>query len=80
MNYANLNKLSGGIKHMYKAGNDHKITLVVTNELKNYLIKFPMIEEPHEIGEALINFVFCKHELQSYLTFDDNKEYSSIVM
>ena len=57
---------------MYSTGTGHKLIRVVTNKVTIYYMTFPLYRETsHEIGEALINYLFCQHGPSSYLFFDE---------
>ena len=47
---------------MYRGITGHRFILVVSDEVKNYLFTIPLYRgTSHEIGEAPIKHVFCKH-------------------
>ena len=61
-NYISTSKLSCNIKYMCRKSTGHKFILSVTNEVVNDLIAILLYRGTlHEVGEALINYVFCKH-------------------
>ena len=52
-----MGKLSCDIKYMYRASTGHKFIPVVADDVTISLY----IGILHKVGEALINYVFCKH-------------------
>ena len=47
---------------MYRASTGHRLIIVITDEVANYLVKILLLRRiSHEIGEALINYALCKH-------------------
>ena len=81
LNYTSMNKLSHDIKYMYRVSAGHIFILMVVDEVKNYLVTIPLLKGTfYEIGEALINNVFCKHGPPHYLIFDQDQTFLSSVM
>ena len=61
-NYTSISKLSCDIKYIYRASTGHTFILVVTDEVTNCLLTVPLHRwTSPEVGEALINCLFCKH-------------------
>ena len=55
--------------------------LVVIYEVTNFLITKPLYKgTSNEIGDALLNCVFCKQGSPSYLIFDEDQAFLSSVM
>ena len=62
LNYTSMTKLSCSIKFMYRASTDHEFILVFTDEVTDCLVTILLYRGTSpEVGEALINHVFCKH-------------------
>ena len=81
LNYASISKSSGNIKYMYRVSTGHKFIPVVADEAINYLVIIPLYKRiSHEIGEALVKHVFCKHAPQSYFIFDKDQAFPSSVI
>ena len=66
---------------MYRASTGHRFILVVTDEVTNYLVTIPFHRGTSpEIGDALINYVFCKQGSPSYVNFYEEQTFVSSVM
>ena len=62
LNYTSKTELSCDIKYMYRTSTGQRFILVVADEVTNYLVTIPLYRgTSHEVGEAFINHVFCKH-------------------
>ena len=58
---------------MYGESTGHKFILVVIDAATNYLVTILLHRGiSHEIGETLINYVFCKNGPLRYLIFDED--------
>ena len=78
--YTSIRKLSCDIKCMYRASTGHRFILVVTNEVTNYLVTIPLHRgTSHDVGEALINYVF-ENMAPSCLVFDEDQSFISSIM
>ena len=67
LNYTSVSKINCDIKYMYKESTDHRFILGVTDEVTTYLVTIPLYRGTScEVGEALMNYVFCKHSPQLF--------------
>ena len=58
-----------------------QVQVVVDDEVTNYLVTIPLHRgTSHEVGETLINHIFCKHGSPSYLIFDEDQAFLASVM
>ena len=76
-----MSKLSCDIQDIYRASTGHTFILRFPGEVTNYLMIISSYRgTSHEIGEALIHHVFCKHGFLSYLLFDEDQAFLSSIM
>ena len=76
-----MSKLHCDIKYMYTTRTGHRFILVIADEVTNYLVTIAFYRRTsHKVGEALINYVFCKYGPPSYLKFDEDLAFLSKVM
>ena len=76
-----MGKLSCDIKYMYRACAGHKFILLVADEVTHFLVTIPLYRgTSYEIGEALINYIFCKPGLPKCSICEEDKAFSPSIM
>ena len=81
LNYRPLLKLSMDLKVMPKFYKGDRYFLCVIDEVTNYIITAPVKQaKSEEIGEILINSVFCKYCVPDYIIMDLDSAFMSSLM
>ena len=76
-----MSKLSCDITYIYRTSTCHKFILIVRDEVINNLMAILLNRvTSNETGDAVQNYVFCKHGPPSYQILDEDQKFISSVM